>query len=192
MQGFRQNYKHGVDTYYESIKDRYSNPHHPQIEYLLKRNASKIDCTLNVLDLCAGTGEVTAILLALGIKNISGCDPYLYESYKGKTSLKCQALNFTEIMQFDLGDEIIYSSIICSFAMHLCPNDALYNLILALSYVTKQLIIITPHKRPDLSGINLCQLVYENHVLTDKGKKVFLKIYNLNSISNYNISIFGN
>ncbi len=72
-----------------------------------------------------------------------------------------------------------FSSIISSFAMHLCPEKQLFSLVSQLFLITKNIVIITPHKRPELEALANVSLQFEDFVLTERGKKVFLKSYKL-------------
>ncbi len=73
--------------------------------------------------------------------------------------------------------EGIFSSIICSFAMHLCPEQDLFALVSQLFSHSGNIIIITPHKRPVLEELDGVELEFEDFVLTEIGKKVRLKSY---------------
>jgi hypothetical protein len=70
-----------------------------------------------------------------------------------------------------------FSSIICSFAMHLCDEKQLYPLVNQLFTYSENIIIITPHKRPALETLTNVTLNFDDFVLTERGKKVFLKSY---------------
>ena len=70
-----------------------------------------------------------------------------------------------------------YSCIICSFAMHLCPKEKLYPLVIQLFQHSENLVILTPHKRPELELLSGVELVFTDFAKTEKGKKVFLKHY---------------
>ncbi len=61
--------------------------------------------------------------------------------------------------------------------MHLCPQEQLYPLAHQLLALSPNLIIITPHKRPQLENIQGIKLSFEDFVLTERGKKVRLKSY---------------
>jgi hypothetical protein len=41
------------------------------------------------------------------------------------------------------------------------------------------LIVITPHKRPELENLNGISLDFEDFTLTERGKKVRLKAYRI-------------
>ena len=169
----------GVDAYYEEYGNTYENPHFAQIATLLENNKSRIDYS-QVLDFCAGGGEVSQVLQKLGYAEVIGCDPYTHELYIKHTQRPCLNFNFQEVIQGKMNEALIsqkFSGIICSFAMHLCPEKQLYPLVYNLFQLTNQLVIITPHKRPVLEDIAQVRLDFEDFVLTERGKKVKLKSY---------------
>ena len=165
---------YGVEQYYSNCHSEYNNPHLEQIKTLLYNNHHNFPCE-KILDLCCGHGEVTTILDSLGYKNIFGCDPFTYQDYTDKTSRNCYPYNFIDIIQGKIEEK--FSSVICSFGMHLCHEKQMYSLIWALSCCTKYIIIITPHKRPQLEDICGLKLVHEDFCLTERQKKVRLKMY---------------
>lgn len=177
MIGFRKLYANGVDVYYQNVGDQYQNPHLDTIKKLLQKNLDYIDKSGQILDLCAGTGQISQILEENEFDDYMGCDPFLYEIYEKVIGKQCLPYNFLDLIQFKL--EGCFSSIICSFGMHLCKEGQLYGLIYALSHLSKQLVIISPHKRPDLSSIGLCQLIRSDDETNVNGKHIYLKIYQL-------------
>ena len=60
-------------------------------------------------------------------------------------------LTFKEIVEYGIDET--YDTIICSFAMHLCEESLLPMLLWRLGECSKNLLILTPHKRPDCNGI---------------------------------------
>jgi hypothetical protein len=181
----------GVEAFYKSHADVYENPHFKYIKALLEQNQHRIDCS-KVLDFCSGGGEVTLILRGLlgehfNNENILGTDPFTTKLYKKNTDCACLPYNFEEVIKgrltkklgYNPEEEPIFTAIICSFAMHLCPEKQLYPLVSQLFLLSKNIVIITPHKRPQLEDLTGVQLTFEDFVLTEKGKKVFLKNYEL-------------
>ena len=166
--------KLGVEDYYKRHAYDYSNPHFEQIRELLINNKDNIDYN-NVLDFCAGAGEVTLVLQELGFDNALGCDPFTHKVYKRKTKRPCLRLDFKAVIRHQLEGD--YSAIVCSFGMHLCPPKELYPLVFELFQHAPKLIIITPHKRPVLEELAGVQKTYEDFALTERGKKVRLKVY---------------
>lgn len=181
----------GVEEYYKTHADVYENPHFPYIKSLLHQNQHRIDYT-HILDFSCGGGEVTLILteLTLSDKDIGhkkkenrflGCDPFTFKLYEKNTGYRCLPLSFEDVVKGKMTPSVSepFSAIICSFGMHLCPEKMLYSLVYQLFMYSKNIIIITPHKRPQLEKISGVELVFDDFVLTERGKKVFLKNYQL-------------
>jgi len=166
----RKNYEeYGVENYYKEHAEYYKNHHYDQLKDLLIKNKDKIKNN-KILDLCCGHGEVTSILLDLGFKNITGCDPYTSQYYKIKTNKYCYNYNFIDIINYKLEEN--FDCVICSFGMHLCLEKNLKILITSLKYLNiKDFIIITPHKRPNLD--QFFDNKYIDYSLTVKIKKYF-------------------
>jgi hypothetical protein len=198
----------GVDAYYRTHANVYENPHFPYIKALLTQNQHRIDYS-KVLDLSAGGGEVTEILRGLlnlneaeAQQHFIGTDPFTFKLYEKNTGCLCLPLSFEDIVKGKLafyqnfegqiqkikyktrnvGPSVFepFSSIICSFAMHLCDEKQLYPLVNRLFTYSKNIIIITPHKRPALETLTNVALNFDDFVLTERGKKVFLKSYSNN------------
>lgn len=178
MSAIRNEYEeHGVSGYYEQSGSHYTNPHFPQIRALLLENEYRIDYQ-HVLDFCCGSGEVSLVLKELGYPLPHASDPYTQEAYNKNFNQNCWNFTFEDVIKGKLQGE--FSSIICSFAMHLCPEKQLYPLVYQLFQHSKQLIIITPHKRPELEMLSDVTLDFTDFTLTERGKKVFLKSYQFN------------
>ncbi len=169
--------EHGAEDYYRTHAAEYSNPHEPQVRALLERNLHRLDCSGMVLDFAAGGGEVSAALQKLGAQNLMGCDPFTHALYEQKTKLPCLQLSFRDVLLNGLPQH--YSLIVSSFAMHLCPAKDLYMLCWNLFQASPTLVIITPHKRPELELLPGIQLLWEDSVETEKGKKVRMKAYGM-------------
>lgn len=138
----------GVDNYYITHKDSYTNPHENIIRELLLYARKNWEVKGDLLDLCCGGGEVSNVFLD---ENIEGIDPYTYELYTKNTKKPCKKLSFKDIVESGLDKR--YDTIICSFAMHLCEESMLPMLLFRLSEVSNRLIILSPHKRPNCDGI---------------------------------------
>ena len=119
----------GVETFYKTHANAYENPHFPYIKSLLEQNKHRIDYT-HALDFSCGGGEVTLVLQNLGFENTIGCDPFTYTLFEKNTHKPCWRYSFEDIVKGKMAHEISllppsvkkpFSSIICSFAMHLCP-----------------------------------------------------------------------
>src|SRR5690606_23918166 len=95
------------------------------------------------LDLGCGDGVASlAIIQQGGI--VTGCDPFLAKEYKKNTGRNCLTLSFEEISQGKLQEP--FDSVVCSYSLHLLPESFLPNFLYQLSLITKELIILTPHK----------------------------------------------
>lgn len=166
----------GVETYYREEGGEYHNPHFPQIRQLLLHNRHRIDFR-HCLDFCCGSGEVSKVLLEMGFPLPLASDPYTMEAYRRNFDAECHTWSFDDVVKGKA--EGSFSAVICSFAMHLCPEKKLYPLTRQLLGMSPQLVVITPHKRPDLSKLEGVQLEFEDAWPTERGKSVFLKSYTL-------------
>jgi len=164
----------GIDGFYKKSGWHYSNPHEAQIVTLLENNFSQINSE-KILDFCCGSGEVTVALLKLGCKEIIGSDPYTRQAFRKRTDKKALSLSFEEVIRKGLPEK--FTSVIASFALHLCPQEQLYPLVTQIFESTPQLIVITPHKRPQLENLDGVNLIFTDETPTPKGKQVRLKIY---------------
>ena len=169
--------QHGVEGYYRDHAGAYENPHFPEIKTLLERNLPRLDTSRQVLDFACGGGEVTRVLEGLGVSAISGCDPFTYELYTRNTGRSCARYSFEDVLKNGLPEA--YSTIICSFALHLCPPRQLFSLCWNLFQAAPLLLILTPHKRPELEALPGIQLLWEDAALTERGKRIRAKAYQL-------------
>lgn len=174
-EGIRNLYaKLGVETYYQLHGDEYANPHFPQVRELLIQNSHRIDYS-HALDFCCGGGEVSLVLRELGFDQTQGCDPFTRSLFESNLGRPCWSWSFQEVIQGKLEGQ--FSSVICSFAMHLCPEKQLYPLVQSLFQHAPQLVILTPHKRPALEKLAGITLDFEDFVLTERGKKVRMRSF---------------
>jgi len=164
----------GVENFYLEHGHDYANPHFAQIKEVLVQNGHRIDYS-SVLDFCCGGGEVTTVLKELGFPDTTGCDPFTQEAFKSNTSKEALSFDFSDVIQGKLTGN--FSAVICSFAMHLCPQDQLFLLSYYLFETAPQIVIITPHKRPALETLEGVEMEFEDSVLTKREKKVRLKAY---------------
>jgi hypothetical protein len=87
------------------------------------------------------------------IDRVHGIDSYTSEAYEKRTGQSIHGKwTFEQIADgcLENGDEP-YDTIICSFAAHLISVSYLPLVMIQLTFIAKQLIILTPHKRPELS-----------------------------------------
>ncbi len=164
----------GVENFYLEHGHDYVNPHTEQIRGLLMQNQHRIDYS-SVLDFCCGGGEVTTVLAEIGFPETTGCDPFTQQAFRQNTGKEALSLDFSDVIQGKLTGS--YSSVICSFAMHLCPKDQLFLLCYYLFAAAPQIVVITPHKRPELETLEGIEIEFEDFVLTKRAKKVRLKAY---------------
>jgi SAM-dependent methyltransferase len=138
----------GVSAFYRESGGDYRNPHEPQIERLLGIVAR--DWNLNftrVLDLAAGSGEVTLALRRLGAGHTDGIDPFTFAAYEERTGQAAGRESFEQIADGALAGRS-YSLVVCSFALHLLEPSRLPKVVYQLSCIGDRLLILTPHKRP--------------------------------------------
>ncbi|EKM79341.1 hypothetical protein AGABI1DRAFT_39845 [Agaricus bisporus var. burnettii JB137-S8] len=85
---------------------------------------------------------------------ITATDPFTALAYKDRTSLHCTTLSFNDIAQGELPSFTPYTTIemvVCSFALHLVDNaSALFALLCTLSYKAHWLVVLAPHKKPEI------------------------------------------
>lgn len=140
----------GVEGFYRRRGSAYRNPHEPQIGRSLEIAARdwRLDLT-HVLDLAAGSGEVTLALREVGATSIDGIDPYTHAAYEQRTRTPATRETFEQIAAGGLAGKH-YTLIVCSFALHLVEPSRLPRLAFELSRIGQSLLILTPHKRPHL------------------------------------------
>lgn len=142
--------QHGVAGYYAQHGAEYRNPHEPAIARLIAHAVVHWCLPLGrVLDLACGSGEATLALAPLGAQAIDAIDPYTGAAYAARTGQPSEPLSFAQIAQGALTGRH-YHMIVCSFALHLAPASLLPMLALQLGLVGDYLLILTPHKRPQL------------------------------------------
>jgi SAM-dependent methyltransferase len=140
---------HGVAGFYEQFGATYSNPHEAQIKVLLERLIQEWSLDLSsVLDLACGSGEVSSVILSHG-GVVTGIDPFTFEAFQKRTGLEAEQFSFE-----DIADGVLegrrFSLIVCSFALHLVEVSRLPTVAFQLAQVAETLLILTPHKRPNL------------------------------------------
>lgn len=149
--------KFGVQGYYSQYGSEYRNPHESrltQVVHLLVEKW-KLSAQDRILDLACGSGEITLMLRQLGFEHIDGVDPYTSEAYEKRVGHPIFGKwTFEEIADgcLEMDEEKKYDVIICSFAAHLISPSYLPLVMIQLSFVGKKLIILTPHKRPQISS----------------------------------------
>lgn len=160
----------GVEGYYKLHNEDYNNPHFYIIKDLLTNYIKQNDIGNNILDMCCGSGEVTHILKEVNKNfNIEGLDPYTVSAYSKNTGLNCIKYDFKDILRGQLLNKK-YDTIICSFALHLCEESMLNTVLYQLSLISNRLIILTPHKRPEINS-------WWKEIYKEKKDKVTIRVY---------------
>jgi len=168
----------GVEDFYKKKGNEYKNPHLEDIKKSIKTivDSGKVDLSY-VLDLAAGTGEVTNILNDLGYYDIEATDPYLFKEYEESTGYRCMKFSFQDIQQGKLRNKK-YSTIICSYALHLADKSILHGVFWELSMISDYLVIISPNKSPIVNE-DSWELDYEfrigknkNRIYTSKNRNI--------------------
>ena len=105
-----------------------------------------------------GSGEL--LLQHLFLHNRDSPFPkYTAAAYQARTSRACYPLSFTDLANGELppgidlpsNEDYIWEFIVCSFALHLVGSSSeLFSLLYELSGKTRWLIVITPHKKPEV------------------------------------------
>ncbi|MFY0656274.1 MAG: class I SAM-dependent methyltransferase [Neptunomonas phycophila] len=158
----------GVEEYYRQHAQDYENPHEEFIHHHLKFRIKEFE-DKSILDLCCGGGEVTKFLTDRKITDVEGCDPFTHDVYVENTNLPCHKFDFKHLATKGLDKQ--YDVIICSFAMHLCPDSMLHNVLYNLSVSCDTLLIITPNKKPFIDDSSF---TFENEVIYNR---VYSRLY---------------
>jgi len=142
--------QYGVEGFYQRFGSSYRNPHERVIRATLQVAFARWDLPLDrVLDLACGSGEVTLVLRELGCAVIDGIDPYTHQAYAERTGHAAERITFEQIAAGALAGRS-YGTIVCSFALHLVALSRLPALMTQLSLIGAALLVLTPHKRPQL------------------------------------------
>ena len=140
--------RRGVGAFYRESGADYRNPHEPQLRRCIARAVALWRPDLShVLDLAAGSGEVTLALRELGATRIDGVDPFTADAYLARTGQPAERLTFEAVAAGALAGRR-YSLVACSFALHLVEPSRLPAVCQQLALVSGALLILTPHKRP--------------------------------------------
>lgn len=135
----------GVPGYYDARRATYRNPHESGVVSALRGMPLPRG---PVLDMCAGSGEVTLALRALGVAEVEGCDPYTGPAYLWRTGVVAHPWSFEDVASGVLTGRRRYGLVVCSFALHLCEASRLPLVCQRLAEVSPALWVLTPHKRP--------------------------------------------
>ncbi|HEU5102985.1 MAG TPA: class I SAM-dependent methyltransferase [Roseiflexaceae bacterium] len=144
--------QYGVEGFYQRFGDTYRNPHERAIRAALRAAVERWALPPGrVLDLACGSGEVTLALRQLvgPAIEVDGIDPYTYQAYAERSGQIAERYTFEQIAAGALVGRS-YGTIVCSFAMHLVALSRLPALATQLSQIGEALLLLTPHKRPQL------------------------------------------
>ena len=151
-ESIRENYeKDGVEGFYRREGGHYRNPHEDALCATLSRCMSWGLDLSRVLDLGAGSGEVTLFLQEHGVQpeQIDACDPYTGAAFLERVGRPCAGWSFRDLVGGALEGRQ-YSLIVASYSLHLCPESMLPSLMMALGRHSAALLCLSPHKRPEL------------------------------------------
>lgn len=153
--------RHGVEGYYAQHGGEYRNPHERIVRELISAAVQRCSLDLDrVLDLACGSGEATLMLRELGAGEVDGVDPFTGDAYLARTGQPAEGLSFEQVAAGALASRR-YNLIVCSFAMHLIDKSRLPGLLAQLALIADRLLIVTPHKRPEIKAEWGWTLVHE-------------------------------
>ena len=149
--------EHGVVGFYEKFGKTYRNKHFPEIKRVIRTIASALPEDLprgriRLLDLACGSGEAALAFVDAGLTSldlVDGCDPYTFEAFKEMVGKTAHPWSFEDIADGKLDDRK-YDLCICSFALHLVDSSKLLGVCYQLATACKYLLVLTPHKKPDI------------------------------------------
>ncbi len=141
----------GPAGYYATHAADYANPHEPIVRRLVeswidRRQASP---ETRILDLACGSGEITSVFRGRGFENVTGVDPFTGPAFLARTGLEALPHDFVAISKGVLDDHS-FDAIFCSFALHLAEPGLLPQVCQRLAAISPVLVIVTPHKRPEI------------------------------------------
>lgn len=144
----RKSYENnGVKNFYLQSGNSYTNPHIKDVQMCLRESVNTWNLpTSSILDLACGSGEVSE---CFGSTNVTGVDPYTQKAYFNRIGKYPLSYSFDDIINGVLLEHR-YDIIICSYAMHLIEESKLPNLCYALAQISNKMLIVSPHKKPDI------------------------------------------
>ncbi|KZW01565.1 hypothetical protein EXIGLDRAFT_65870 [Exidia glandulosa HHB12029] len=82
---------------------------------------------------------------------VTATDPYTAEAFRARTASDCLELSFEDIANGELPGDDTFDLVFVSFALHLVPDaSGLFALLWALSSRARWLVVIGPHKKPEV------------------------------------------
>ena len=185
--GFRELYKDGAETHYKAAGADYRNPHEAAVVKalgeglatwgLVKTARTRADAAAGVaplkadspiLDLAAGSGEITLALQAVGFRAITGCDPFTGDAYEARVGKRAEAWSFQDIGNGVLSDDAHFALCVCSYALHLVEPSWMFAVLSELARTCDYLMIISPHKKPEIPAGVPWQLLPPGELRVDR------------------------
>jgi 2-polyprenyl-3-methyl-5-hydroxy-6-metoxy-1,4-benzoquinol methylase len=147
----------GAEGWYRDQGAEYRNPHAAAVTTTVGEAVSRwpsLFAAGRVLDFCCGSGEVTRALLNLGVNDstIDSSDPFTGLAFAAACPGRTLTgeWTFADVEHGALA-EFRWNTVVCSYAFHLCEQSRLAAVCTQLSSVADHLVIVTPHKRPEIS-----------------------------------------
>jgi SAM-dependent methyltransferase len=147
----------GAEGWYRDQGAAYRNPHTAAVTTAVEQAVSRWPSLFSagrVLDFCCGSGEVTRALIDSGVDGslIDSSDPFTGLAFAAACPGRTLAAEWTfaDVEQGALS-RFGWNTVLCSYAFHLCEQSRLPAVCTQLSSIAEHLVIITPHKRPELS-----------------------------------------
>ncbi|MBI1324606.1 methyltransferase domain-containing protein [bacterium] len=158
----------GPAGYYAAHAADYANPHEPIVRRLVEAwiDRHSLATEARILDLACGSGEISIVFRSRGFGNVTGVDPFTGPAYLRRTGQEALPHDFVAISQGSL-DSLVFDAVFCSFALHLADAGMLPQICLRLAQISPQLVVLTPHKRPEIKpawGWRLIDEVMEDRV----------------------------
>lgn len=158
--GVRNNYAghlDGVAGWYRDYGAIYRNPHAAAVSASIGRAVADWPELFiepgRILDFCCGSGEVTRALIDCGIDahRIDATDPFTSDAYAESCAGRSTIANWTFAdIEKGAAHGHRWTTIVCSYALHLCEHSRLAGVCTQLSALANHLVILTPNKRPEL------------------------------------------
>lgn len=111
-------------------------------------------------------------------------------AYTQRTGRTCLSLSFQDIAHGKLiGD---FHLVIISFALHLISdNSALYSFLTQLSYQSRYLCILSPHKKPEIKPSWGFERINTKTLEADDNDEIYIERVRLRLFKSYNFDQFS-
>ena len=191
--GFRELYKDGPEAHYKAAGNVYRNPHEAAIikalnealvTYGLVRTprtaaaaaavVTPLTPACRILDLAAGSGEATLALESIGFRDVTGADPFTGAAYEARVGRPAQSWSFEDIANSCLSETPTFRLAVCCYALHLVEPSWMYGVLYELAQACGYLMIISPHKKPDIPSSAPWSLVPPGELRVDR---VHVRLY---------------